>query len=106
MLHQRKKLIKQQGGIAVTIPMIMSVNDCMPLHVTVQKFHFHCLQKGFKKDGHAPFYWCGYGSYRIQPRCRFQQCTTTLLNRGFVFALAHIRGGEEMGRLVLHSMEN
>lgn len=55
-------------------------------------------RKDFKKDGTAPLYQYGYGSYGISTDPRFSSPRFSLIDRGFVYAIAHIRGGEEMGR--------
>lgn len=55
-------------------------------------------RKGFKKDGKAPLYQYAYGSYGISMDAYFRGTVLSLLDRGFVFAIAHIRGGQEMGR--------
>ncbi len=55
-------------------------------------------KKGFKKDGKAPLLLYGYGSYGASMDATFSSTRISLLNRGFAFAIAHIRGGEEMGR--------
>ncbi len=55
-------------------------------------------KKGFKKDGKAPLLLYGYGSYGASMDASFSTTRISLLNRGFAFAIAHIRGGEEMGR--------
>jgi oligopeptidase B len=55
-------------------------------------------RKGFRKDGAAPMLQYGYGSYGATMDPAFSISRLSLLDRGFVFALAHIRGGQEMGR--------
>ena len=55
-------------------------------------------RKGFRKDGTAPLLQYGYGSYGLSMDPSFRSSVISLLDRGFVFAIAHIRGGEEMGR--------
>ncbi len=47
---------------------------------------------------HAPLLLYGYGSYGSTIDPSFSSNTLSLLNRGFVYAIAHIRGGQEMGR--------
>jgi oligopeptidase B len=55
-------------------------------------------KKGFKKDGSAPTLLYAYGSYGYSIDATFSSTRLSLLDRGFVFAIAHIRGGQEMGR--------
>lgn len=55
-------------------------------------------KKGLKKDGEAPLLLYGYGSYGSSTDPSFNMNILSLLNRGFVYAIAHIRGGQEMGR--------
>ena len=55
-------------------------------------------KKGFKKEGKSPLLLYGYGSYGFSMEPAFGSSRLSLLDRGFVYAIAHIRGGEEMGR--------
>ncbi|WP_077638869.1 S9 family peptidase [Salinivibrio sp. ML198] len=52
----------------------------------------------FKKDGTNPLYQYGYGSYGATMEPMFSTTRLSLLDRGFVFAIAHIRGSEMLGR--------
>ena len=51
----------------------------------------------FKKDGSNPLYLYGYGSYGISVNSYFRSTIFSLVDRGFVYALAHIRGGDDLG---------
>jgi oligopeptidase B len=55
-------------------------------------------KKGVKRDGTNPCYLYAYGSYGSSTEPYFSTIRVSLLDRGFVFAIAHIRGGSEMGR--------
>jgi oligopeptidase B len=55
-------------------------------------------RKGTARDGSNPFLLGGYGSYEISSDPGFSISRISLLDRGFVCAIAHIRGGGEMGR--------
>jgi oligopeptidase B len=55
-------------------------------------------KKGLKKDGSNPLLQYAYGSYGHSMDATFSSTRLTLLDRGFVFAIAHIRGGEDLGR--------
>jgi oligopeptidase B len=51
-----------------------------------------------RRDGRAPLLQIGYGAYGSTYDPEFSYLTPCLLDRGFVVAIAHIRGGQEMGR--------
>lgn len=55
-------------------------------------------RKGIKKDGKNPLLLYAYGSYGVTMDCHFSSVRLSLLDRGFIFAIAHIRGGEDLGR--------
>jgi oligopeptidase B len=55
-------------------------------------------KKGFKKNGKAPVLLYGYGSYGSVMQPNFRRTALPLLKRGFAYAIAHIRGGQELGR--------
>ncbi len=55
-------------------------------------------KKGFMDQDIRPILLYGYGSYGISMDPYFSSVRLSLLNRGFAFAIAHIRGGEDLGR--------
>ncbi|HZC36925.1 MAG TPA: S9 family peptidase, partial [Chthoniobacterales bacterium] len=55
-------------------------------------------RKGFQRDGSAPIMLTGYGAYGLSEEAEFSSVRLSLVDRGFVFAIAHIRGGGELGR--------
>lgn len=55
-------------------------------------------KKGIQKNGENPLFLTGYGSYGYSYPAAFSSNRLSLLDRGVVFAIAHIRGGSEMGR--------
>ncbi|MBX2932101.1 MAG: S9 family peptidase [Chitinophagaceae bacterium] len=99
MTTKKKELKKQQevlGGYNakdyVTERLYATAKDGTKVPISL------VYKKGFKKDGNAPLLLYGYGSYGMSMDASFSSSRLSLLNRGFAFAIAHIRGGEEMGR--------
>jgi len=54
-------------------------------------------KKGFERDGQRPLFLYGYGSYGFGTPVTFNSARLSLLDRGMAYAIAHIRGGDEMG---------
>jgi oligopeptidase B len=54
-------------------------------------------RKGTKKDGNAPLLLYAYGSYGLNSEAAFASSRLSLLDRGFIYAIANIRGGSELG---------
>ena len=95
----KRRLLKQQevlGGYDktkyTTERVFVTATDGAKIPVSI------VYKKGFKKDGKAPLLQYAYGSYGSSMNAAFNSSRISLLNRGFVYALAHIRGGQEMGR--------
>ncbi|SYZ72339.1 Protease 2 [Candidatus Zixiibacteriota bacterium] len=55
-------------------------------------------KKGMPHDGSSPMLLYGYGAYGLNSDPHFASDRLSLLNRGFIYAIAHVRGGGEMGR--------
>ena len=55
-------------------------------------------KKGIKKDGKNPLLLYAYGSYGASMDPYFSTARLSLIDRGFIYAIAHIRGGEDLGR--------
>lgn len=55
-------------------------------------------KKGLEKNGQNPTLMYGYGAYGASSEAHFNSNIISILDRGFLFAVAHVRGGSEMGR--------
>jgi oligopeptidase B len=55
-------------------------------------------RRGLKRDGSNPALLNGYGAYELSSDPMFDSVRLSMVDRGFVFAIAHVRGGGEMGR--------
>jgi oligopeptidase B len=56
------------------------------------------LRRGTALDGRSPLLLYAYGSYGVTTEPGFRSAVFSLVDRGFVYAIAHVRGGQEMGR--------
>ena len=99
MNAKSKKLMKEQsvlGGFDkndyTTERIFVTARDGVKVPVSI------VYKKGTPKDGSAPLLLYAYGSYGASIDAGFNSSLLSLLNRGFVYAIAHIRGGQEMGR--------
>ena len=99
MLTRRQTLLKQQPVLGD-----FSADD----YVSERRFSVSrdgtrvplsiVYKSGTKKDGSAPLLLYAYGSYGHSMDPYFSVSRLSLLDRGFIYVIAHIRGGEEMGR--------
>jgi oligopeptidase B len=55
-------------------------------------------REGLVRDGRAPLLQYAYGAYGLSTDPGFSSARLSLIDRGFVYAIAHVRGGQEMGR--------
>lgn len=100
MLSREKVLLKQQEVLGGYNPddyqserIYVSSHDGAQVPVSI------VYKKGMKRDGGNPLVLYGYGSYGASMDAYFSSSRLSLLDRGFIWAIAHIRGGEEMGRM-------
>ena len=99
MVTREKTLLKRQevvGGFEpsdyVTERLAVPARDGKEVPVSI------VYKKGFEKNGQQPLLLYGYGSYGASLDPTFSASRLSLLDRGFAYAIAHIRGGQVMGR--------
>lgn len=99
MATREKTLLKQEeilGGFDsnnyVTERLYATADDGTKVPISVG------FRKGVAKDGSHQLLLYGYGSYGASMDATFNAYRVSLLDRGFIYAIAHIRGGEELGR--------
>ncbi len=99
MISHKKLVLKKQQVLGGYNPAEYTTERIMVTARDGAKVPVSIIYKnGFNKDGHAPLLLYGYGSYGYSTEASFSSSRLSLLNRGFCFAIAHIRGGQEMGR--------
>lgn len=99
MVTRENKLLKQQevlGGYQAadytTERLYATAEDGTKIPISL------VYKKGLQKNEKTPLLLYGYGSYGNSIDAGFNSTRISLLNRGFIYAIAHIRGGQEMGR--------
>jgi len=99
MADRKKELKKQQEVLGGYHPadyrterMSATASDGTQVPISI------VYKKGFRKNGRSPLLLYGYGSYGMSMDPAFSSTRLSLLDRGFAYAIAHVRGGEEMGR--------
>jgi len=99
MVTKEKKLMKEEEVLGdfdknnyQTERLFATARDCTKVPISI------VYRKGLKKNGKAPLLIYGYGAYGNNMPAYFSTVRLSLLDRGFVYAIAHIRGGQEMGR--------
>jgi oligopeptidase B len=99
-MNSREMTLKKQEEIVggydkseyVTERLYAEAKDGIKVPITL------VYKKGMIDNGSAPLYLSGYGSYGFGSNPYFSKTRLTLLNRGIVYASAHIRGGNDLGR--------
>lgn len=100
MVTKSKTLLKQQVVLGGTFSsdnytserIMVTARDGAQVPVSI------VYKKGTQRDGNAPLLLYAYGSYGASMDPTFSSIRLSLLDRGFIFAIAHVRGGQEMGR--------
>ncbi|HEX2931616.1 MAG TPA: S9 family peptidase [Candidatus Binatia bacterium] len=99
MVSRQRNLLKREevlGGFDtdhyVTERLYARAQDGTEIPISV------LYRKGMTKNGGNPLLLYGYGSYGLSIDASFSSPRLSLVDRGFIFAIAHIRGGQELGR--------
>ncbi|MEA1985978.1 MAG: S9 family peptidase [Candidatus Marinimicrobia bacterium] len=99
MISKEKKLMKEEEVLGnfdknnyKTERLFATARDCTKVPISI------VYKKGMKKNGTSPLLVYGYGSYGSSIPAYFSKVRLSLLDRGFVYAIAHIRGSQTMGR--------
>ncbi|KAI9291630.1 oligopeptidase B [Neoconidiobolus thromboides FSU 785] len=96
LINRQRKLLKQQPVLGdfnsqdYQSERVITSNG-VPISLVYKK-------ELIKKDGSNPLHLYGYGSYGYSMEPYFRTNIISLLDRGFIYAIAHIRGGTELGR--------
>src|SRR6202163_3560832 len=94
METRERELKKQQAVLGGYDPQLYQSERIYAGEVPISLVY----KKGFVRDGRAPMLLYGYGSYGLSIDPSFSSDRLSLLDRGFVYAIAHIRGGMDLGK--------
>ena len=92
LLKQSEVLGDYKPNIYQSERIFATVKDGMKIPISI------AYKKGLLKDGKNPMYLIGYGAYESSFDPYFSSSRLCLLERDFIYAIAHVRGGGEMGR--------
>lgn len=98
MKTREKKLMKQQEVVGDFVSSDYQTERLMAKAHDGTKIPISLVYKKDKKKENMPLLLYGYGSYGYSMDPYFSSVRLSLLDRGFIYAIAHIRGGQEMGR--------
>ena len=100
MVTREKTMLKQQEIVGGYFPGEYQSERCWAIAADGTEVPISLVYKKelFQKSGQNPMLLYAYGSYGHSTDPTFSSSRLSLLDRGFVFAIAHIRGGQEMGR--------
>lgn len=99
MKTRERKLLKQQEIVGGYNPLDFQTERAWATAKDGTRVPLSIVhKKGIKKDGSNPTLLYAYGSYGASTDPTFSITRLSLLDRGFIYAIAHIRGGQEMGR--------
>jgi len=93
LLKQQKVLGDFNAGDYQSERLMISARDGVKVPVSLVY-----RKDSFKQDGSNPLFQYGYGAYGITIDPSFSSTSLSLLDRGFVYAIAHVRGSEMLGR--------
>ncbi|KPZ65333.1 Protease 2 [Pseudoalteromonas sp. P1-16-1b] len=93
LLKQQKVLGDFNAGDYQSERLMVSARDGIKVPVSLV-----FRKDSFKQDGSNPLFQYGYGAYGITIDPSFSSTSLSLLDRGFVYAIAHVRGSEMLGR--------
>jgi oligopeptidase B len=83
-----------RGRVARITVLVTPPAPCEPRRIPISLVY----RKGIKPNGTSPLLLHGYGAYGSSLDPEFIRSPISLLDRGFVYAIAHVRGGQELGR--------